>query len=114
MDGRLKTQSRTRFELRFSEVDDAVGFRLRQFVRANYRPHKDARWALAVWDEIFVGLNDVAFATQGYDQNRIFVGPALHAFDGLRVEFGYLFVHLRRPPANNFQHVLALNFFFSL
>lgn len=113
LNGQLKAQSRTRLEQRFSELSDTVGHRVRQFVRADYRFEKTV-FAAVVWDELFWGLNDAGFAASGFDQNRVFVGPAIHAMDGLRLEAGYLNVVLHRQNRWQMQHVLALNFFVSL
>ncbi len=112
--GRILLQSRTRLEQRFHESTSSLGWRAREFVRFNYRPSATADVGLAIWDELFVGLNEPAFAVQGYDQNRLFVGPALYTPYGVRVEAGYLFVHLNRSPNNQVQHVAAVNMFVAL
>ncbi|MDD9965021.1 MAG: DUF2490 domain-containing protein [Myxococcales bacterium] len=104
-------QSRTRLEQRFSELADDVGLRVREFVRVNYRPWPDLPFGVAVWDELFVGLNDPGWAVQGFDQNRLFVGPALYVMKSLRIEVGYAFVYLGREPADRIQHVWGVNFF---
>ena len=111
--GAVHLQSRTRFEQRF--VDDFdTGFRVRQFVRADYRFGPKPRWGLVAWDELFIGLNDPDFAPQGFDQNRVFLGPAFFAHERLRVEFGYLWAVLDRDPLTLHQHALAINFFVKL
>ena len=112
--GRILLQSRTRLEQRFHESTSSVGFRVREFVRFNYRPQATANVGLAIWDELFIGLNNPGFAVKGYDQNRLFVGPALYTPYGVRVEAGYLFVHLNRSPENQLQHVAAVNLFVAL
>ena len=114
LDDRLKLQARTRFEQRFHDTSSDTGLRLRQFIRLDYRFGPQPRWGAVVWDELFWGLNDPGFAPQGYDQNRLFAGPAFLATEAFRVEAGYLWVHLRRPPQTQHQHALALNFFLSL
>ena len=115
LDGTLTGQLRTRLEQRFHESPGAsMGLRFREFARLNYRPSQDSLWGVALWDELFVGLNDPGFAPQGLDQNRVFVGPALYTLDNLRIEFGYLWVHLRRQGRGQNQHALAINFFVSL
>lgn len=112
--GKVKLQARTRFEQRVHQAGSRVGLRLREFVRLDLRPRPSASWGLVAWDELFVGLNQVSFAPQSYDQNRLFVGGSLQASDALRVEAGYLWVDLRRPPIRLTQHALVLNFFVSL
>lgn len=110
----LSFQSRTRFEQRFGENGDDVGFRLRQFVRANWRPDATFPVGVAVWDEVFIGLNDTDWgAPQGFDQNRIFIGPFLQLSSWARLEVGYLYVFLKRPAGDVTAHTLAINLFVS-
>ncbi|MEM9073831.1 MAG: DUF2490 domain-containing protein [Myxococcota bacterium] len=111
--GGFSFQSRTRLEQRFSEAGDDVGARIRQFVRVNWRPSSQEPFGLAFWDEIFIGLNEPDWgAPQGFDQNRIFIGPFLQVASWARLEAGYLFVYLDRSP-NVRAHVLAINLFVS-
>ena len=104
-------QSRTRFEQRFAEGGDEVGFRIREFVRVNWQPNERNPLGIAIWDELFLGFNDTDWgAPAGFDQNRLFVGPFLQAAPWARLEIGYLFVYLDRMP-NVRAHVLAINLF---
>ena len=50
-------QSRTRVEQRFSEAGSDIGHRVRQFVRFNWQPLQEFPLGLAMWDELFVGIN---------------------------------------------------------
>lgn len=110
----VSVQARTRFEQRFSEAGDDVGFRIRQFVRVNWQPDAAVPLGVALWDEVFVGLNDVDWGPRaGFDQNRLFVGPFLALSPWARLEAGYLFVYLAREPANRIAHTLAINLFVS-
>lgn len=105
-------QSRTRFEQRFHESGGDVGFRLRQFVRANWQPSPEVPIGIALWDELFVGLNDTDWgAPSGVDQNRLFIGPFLSMAPWARLEAGYLFVYLDRGTTDLYAHVLAVNLF---
>jgi hypothetical protein len=113
LDGRVSAQSRTRVEQRFQEGTSDLGHRVRQFVRADYR-FENMPLGLVVWDELFWQLNDAGVFAAGFDQNRIFVGPALHAWDGFRVEFGYLNIVLERADQTLVHHALAINFFVAL
>ncbi len=109
----LSLQSRTRFEQRFHRSGGDVGFRLRQFVRANWRPSAKVPIGVAFWDEIFVGLNDTDWgAPSGIDQNRAFLGPFLQMTPWARLEAGYLFVYLDRA-SDLYAHVVAVNLFVS-
>ncbi len=108
-------QARTRFEQRFSDQGDDVGFRLRQFVRANWQPRADVPLGMAAWDELFVGLTRPDWgAPRGIDQNRVFLGPFLQIASWSRLEAGYLLAYLDRDPNDLFAHVLAINLFVSL
>ena len=106
---------RLRTEQRFSDQGDDVAFRVRGFMRMNYQPRKQGRMGLALWDELFVGItkNDWS-APQGFDQNRLFVGPFLKTGKFARLEAGYLFVYVNREPTSTIAHVLAVNLFLSL
>jgi hypothetical protein len=67
-----------------------------------------------VWDELFLGMTGASWSKKGFDQNRLFVGPAVFAFEGIfRVEVGYPFNYLSRTP-NRIPHILALNLFVSV
>ncbi|MEM9188311.1 MAG: DUF2490 domain-containing protein [Myxococcota bacterium] len=110
---RLSFQSRTRFEQRFSEAGDDVGFRLREFVRVSYQPTDSFPMGVVVWDELFIGLNDTDWgAPGGVDQNRIFVGPFLKLAPFARLEMGYLAAYIDRET-DTLAHVLAINLFIS-
>ncbi|MFK7984386.1 MAG: DUF2490 domain-containing protein [Sandaracinaceae bacterium] len=110
----LALSSRTRFEQRFSEAGDDVALRLRQFVRANWRPSSEVPVGVAFWDELFVGLTQPDWgAPQGVDQNRVFLGPFLQATAWARLEVGYLFAYLDRGATDLYAHVLAVNLFLS-
>lgn len=110
----LSFQSRTRFEQRFGENGDDVGFRLRQFVRANWQPDESFPMGVAVWDEIFIGLNDTDWgAPKGFDQNRLFIGPFLKLSPWARLEAGYLYVVVNRDSGDLTAHTLAINLFWS-
>jgi len=110
----LSFQSRSRFEFRFVEDGDDIGFRFRQFVRLNYQPSTRSPLGIALWDELFLAFNDTDWGQQGgFDQNRLFVGPFFKATDWARFEAGYLFVALDRGGIR-YQHVLAVNLFLTL
>ena len=107
-------QSRTRLEQRFSDGGDDIGLRVRQFVRANWRPTPDTPVGLASWDELFLGLNETTWGQPGgIDQNRLFIGPFLQPTPLLRVEAGYLLAYLERDDSDRVFHAAALNVFLS-
>lgn len=109
----LLLQSRTRFEQRFQVGASETAHRFREFVRVNYRPKQRLPVGIAFYDEVFVGIQGAGWARQGFDQNRAFLGLAVHALEALfRVEVGYLNVYLSREP-NRIAHVLSMNLFVS-
>jgi hypothetical protein len=101
---------RPRLEQRFAAASD-VGLRGRLFGRAQV-PLTD-RFAAVAWDELFVALNDSDFVPAGFDQNRVFVGPAVVG-QGHRVEVGFLHVLLRREGTWTNVGVFAANLFLTL
>jgi len=109
----LYFQSRSRFEQRFLKGASGTAHRFRQFVRLNYRPRKAVPVGIVFLDEVFLGIQGATWAKQGFDQNRVFLGLAIYAFEKLfRVEVGYLNVYLSRQQ-NRLDHVLSINFFVS-
>ena len=105
---RIKLQSRTRFEQRMSHDGGNVALRLREFVRVGWHVAEGSPFQILVWDEVFVGLNEANWGPpQGYDQNRLFVGPGVNVTPlGGRLELGYLHNHLKRNPENQVNHSL--------
>lgn len=105
-------QSRSRMEHRFAPNSDDVAHRFRQFIRLGWM-HATQPVGFVIWDELFVGLADADWgAVDGYDQNRLFVGPVFRIASWARVEPGYLMVHLDRMP-NRLVHAVAINLFFT-
>jgi hypothetical protein len=93
--GPVGFQLRPRLEQRIRRDED-VAWRARLFGRMNVKLWHDAPLALAAWDEVFLALHDTSWgAPGGYDQNRLFLGPA-YGVGPLRVELGYLSVVVRR------------------
>ena len=112
--GNWSLQSRTRFEQRLSGAGDDIGFRVREFVRASWRANPKNTYGLALWNEVFVGLNEPDWgAPQGLDQNRFFAGPYHKVGDKMRLELGYLLLFVDRDN-DTLGHVLATNLFISL
>jgi hypothetical protein len=105
-------QARGRLEQRFAPNSDDVAHRFRQLLRFAWM-HPRQPVGFAVWDELFVGLADADWgAVEGYDQNRLFVGPIFRIASWARVEPGYVLVHLDRSP-NRLVHAVAVNLFFT-
>jgi hypothetical protein len=79
---------RLRVEHRWLMGHVALGQRLRALARVMV-PITDTV-AAVVTDEVFVGLNETDWAPFGFDQNRLFVGPAVQVSKPVRLELGYL------------------------
>jgi hypothetical protein len=116
----FRFQIRTRIEQRFRpqlELDVAVRFR--QMLRLSVPLDRLQRVLFVLWDELFIGLNDVAGGYQrtGLDQNRIFVGWAFVASPGvLRFELGYFNQWIHRPGnalGDSMNHAAMLNAYVS-
>jgi hypothetical protein len=108
--GPLTVGLRPRLEQRFA-AGNAPALRARMFGRAQ-APLSDP-FAVVVWDEAFVALNDSEFGPAGFDQNRLFVGPAVSG-PSHRVEIGVLHQLLRRQGAWTAVGVAAANLFVTL
>jgi hypothetical protein len=110
--------SRTRFEQRFLDTGDDVGWRFREFVKGTRPIAFSDRLFLSVYDEIFVDMNGTDWGQEkGISQNRFFAGlgwdfgnPLLGS--RLRTEVGYLnqFV-AKRTSADEVNHILSINLF---
>lgn len=96
---------RARLEERFSDAADGTDLRLRTLARVGYQATSSLE--LALWDEGFVGLGDVAWAPSGFAENRAFVGPAWH-LGGQRIEVGYMNQYVEASDATSHVVMTAL------
>ena len=109
---RLTFQSRTRFEQDWSDAGSGMRARLRQFVRTNVKPSESVPLGIALWDEVFFGLNSPEWTHSGFLENRVFAGLAIFANRFCRVEPGYMFVNVKRPDNSVLlSQIFAVNFF---
>lgn len=84
-------QWRTRVEERAIEGNDRLAWRFRQFWRLTRQLHPGlGGLTFVAWDEVFVHLNDTTRTTSGFDQNRVFAGLGVGAWQGARLEVGYV------------------------
>jgi hypothetical protein len=108
-------QSRTRYEQRWIENSDDVGYKLRQLIRVTTPSSLHPKLTWVAWDEYFININSTDYgARKGFDQNRAFVGANWMFDNKQKLEIGYLnqYVNGRRVDAQN--HVLSImvNLFF--
>ena len=70
-------------------------------------------WSGIASEEIFFNLNSVNWGpTQGFDQNRVFVGAGYKFNDIVKTEFGYMNQYVNRNLKADFiDHQLSLNLF---
>ncbi|MEM8606615.1 MAG: DUF2490 domain-containing protein [Myxococcota bacterium] len=109
----LLLMSRTRAEQRWLKEAPGLANRFRELVRVNYRPRESVPVGIAFKDEVFFQFGGDAWAAQGFEQHRAFLGLAMYPVSKfLRVEVGYLNVFLSRD-VNRMSHVLSINFFLS-
>jgi hypothetical protein len=106
----VKVAFRPRLEQRF--LTGEVGHRLRLWGRVEVPLGEPV--SLVVTDEVFLGFNDTDWgAVAGFDQNRLFVGPALPIEGVGRVEFGYMNTLLHRDDDTDL-HIVSANLFVNL
>lgn len=111
--GPVTLSLRVREEQRFRQGAEGVQHRLRVAPRVGVKVYGPI--SIQAWDEVFLSWNETEwFPVAGYDQNRLFVGPAFDGFRGFRAELGYLNHDLARGDASANNHALAVNLFFSL
>lgn len=104
MDG-VQLALRPRLEQRFLAGDPDIALRARAWVRAGIPVTGPV--SLSVWDEVFLGLNETDWAVAGFDQNRVFVGPAFALEEHGRVEIGYLNAFLMRDSGDTLLHAVS-------
>ena len=109
----ITLSTRSRLEQRMIESAEETGWRARQLVKLTYPLGAGERVYLALWDEVFVNLDDTDWgADDGFDQNRAFAGIGLKFAPHLRTEIGYMNQYIarsNRDDASN--HVLSLTLF---
>lgn len=109
----ITLSTRSRLEQRMIESAEETGWRARQLVKLTYPLGAGERVYLALWDEVFVNLDDTDWgADDGFDQNRAFAGIGLKLAPHLRTEVGYMNQYVarsNRDDASN--HVLSLTLF---
>ncbi len=110
--GELTLGLRPRLEQRFLEAQPEVGHRLRLWGRAAVPVGGDL--SLVLTDEVFLGLGATAWSPSGFDQNRLFVGPALPVSEVGRVELGYTNTFLARETGDTVLHVVSANLYLNL
>ena len=106
--------TRSRLEQRFRSPGADVGWRFREQLKLTWPIDTVPTLSLVVSDEIFINLNRPNWTTEGFNQNRLFVGIA-HRFDNnTKTEIGYMNQYENKDGApNELHHILALAVQFS-
>lgn len=82
---------RFRLEQRFAEPWEDSSHRVRALGRLARPIDAEGRWLVALWDELFVTLDDTrAGPPQGVDRNRLFGGVRRRLTQQASLEIGYL------------------------
>ncbi len=110
LNGRLRYRIEERFAEGAEGAEGVTGVRLRQLLRGQIPLSKDKKWAVVVYDELFMGINKMpTVQSAGYDQNRLFIGINKKLTPKLTLESGYLLNHVNRPNRNNqLNHVILI------
>jgi len=111
-DGKL--QLRTRFEQRTLEEGYGTALRFRQQIKYSYPIAKE--WGLAISEEAFVNCNTVAWGpVQGFDQNRLFIGPYFQLNNETKIEIGYQNVYIDKDLVNDqMNHLIGFNLYYNV
>ncbi len=95
---------RLRQEQRFLQRWGDSSHRFRALGRL-VRPVGGSRWAVAVWDEVFLTLDDTPSGPrQGYDQNRLYLTTLRRLSPAVTAEGGYMWQHVPGAPGNGSRH----------
>lgn len=98
---------RFRLEQRFVDEWSDSSHRVRALGRLTRPLDREGRWSLALWDELFVTLDDTQPGPDdGFDRNRLFSGVRRRLTSVANVEMGYLW-QAARPRVGPRQHVHA-------
>ena len=98
---------RLRIEQRFVEQWANSSHRVRALSRFARPLDGEGRWSIALWNEVFVTLDDTqAGPADGFDRNRLFGGVRRQVTPSIDLEMGYLW-QAARPRVGPHQHAHA-------
>lgn len=108
--------SRTRMEQRFLENNSKTAYRARQLIKFAIPLSTYSPWGVVSTDEVFWHKNNfIGRNSQGFDQNRFFIGMAYTFNTRFTMEMGYMNQYIRRFGVPNFfANILSTNFLLSL
>jgi len=105
--------SRSRFEQRFAQTGDDVGWRFRQLLKISSPLPFAPDFSLVATDEYFANLNRTDWgADDGFDQNRLFTGIGYNFNKNVKTEIGYMNQYIRKNQApDRISHILSVNLY---
>ncbi|MGZ8188354.1 MAG: DUF2490 domain-containing protein [Methylosarcina sp.] len=105
--------SRSRFEQRFVQTGEDVGWRFRQLLKLSTPLPFAPDFSLVATDEYFVNLNRTDWnADDGFDQNRLFTGIGYNFDKHIKTEIGYMNQYIRKAPGpDRISHILSVNLY---
>ena len=113
---KVSVEHRFRFEERFLQDIEGITLRGRYRLKGSYPLDKKERWALVLFDELFINFNSHFDGPQaGIDQNRIYAGINHKFSENITADLGYQLQHQykkgsTRDPLNHFLF-FYLNFY---
>lgn len=104
----ISISSRTRFEQRWQDNGDDVGYRLRQMLRLSKPIVSVPNLSWVVSDEYLINTNNTDWgARSGFDQNRLFLGGAYKINTTAKLQIGYINQYINRANIDRLNHVLS-------
>jgi opacity protein-like surface antigen len=105
--------SRSRFEQRFVQTGEDVGWRFRQLLKLSTPLPYATDFSLVLTDEYFANINRTDWnADDGFDQNRVFAGLGYNFDKNTRTEIGYMNQYIRKAAApDRMSHILSVNLY---
>lgn len=114
----VKVLIRPRLEERFIEHTDGVSVRSRTMLRGDFPFPHAPKWAIVVFDELFVNVTSVGNGPDsGFDENRFFLGMNRQFTEQFDMDFGYqMQAQNNRQPGllNQINHAILLQIFINL
>jgi hypothetical protein len=105
--------SRSRFEQRFVQNGEDVGWRFRQLLKLSTPLPFATDFSLVLTDEYFANINRTDWgADDGFDQNRVFGGVGYNFNKNTRTEIGYMNQYIRKAVGpDRMSHILSVNLY---
>ena len=104
--------SRSRFEQRFVQRGEDVGWRFRQMLKLSTPLPFATDFSLVATDEYFANINRTDWNDDGFDQNRAFAGIGYNFNKNIKTEIGYMNQYIRKAVGpDRISHILSVNLY---